>query len=362
LKSKNTIFIIKQNKTLKRGFEIMGSVKDLIILENPNENSLGKGRFVFSDRYSVFDYGEMPDHIEDKGKAICIVTSFFFEKLENLGIKTHYIGVVEEDKVKSLSELKNPSNILEFKMVRVVIPELKDNIYDYSIFQNLNNNFLIPLEVIYRNSLPEGSSVFKRLKEGSLKIEDLGLNKMPTPGEKLEKPIVDFSTKLEINDRYLTKEEAQKISGLTKDEFEKLINLTLFIDDLITHEAEKINLVNEDGKFEYALDINRNIMVVDAIGTLDECRFTYNGIPISKEIARIYYRKTEWYKEVEEAKKKDRFNWKNLVNTPPHLPKELKELISSIYKSYANEITQREWFDTPPMKDLLNRLQELLLQ
>lgn len=340
----------------------MGSVKDLIVLEEPKENNLGRGRFIFSDRYSIFDYGEMPDLIENKGIALCISSAYFFEKLEEKGIKTHYLGIIENGKVKSLGELKSPSNIMEFKMVRVLKPNLNNNIYDYSIFKKEKNNFLIPLEIIYRNYLPEGSSVFKRLKEGSLKIEDLGLNKMPTPGEKLEKPIVDFSTKLEVNDRYLSKEEAQKLSGLTKDEFEKLINLTLFIDDLISHEAEKINLVNEDGKFEYALDINRNIMVVDAIGTLDECRFTYNGIPISKEIARIYYRKTEWYKEVEEAKKKDRFNWKSLVNTPPHLPKELKELISSIYKSYANEITQREWFDTPPMKDLLNRLQELLLQ
>lgn len=39
----------------------MGSVKDLKILKKPAENSLGVVRFVFSDRYSVFDWGEMPD-------------------------------------------------------------------------------------------------------------------------------------------------------------------------------------------------------------------------------------------------------------------------------------------------------------
>jgi len=115
---------------------------------------------------------------------------------------------------------------------------------------------------------------------------------------------------LEVNDRYLSKKEALEISGLSETEFEKLRNLTLFIDDLITEETRKINLNNEDGKVEYALDLERNIMLVDALGTLDECRFTFEGIPVSKEIARIYYRKTDWYKEVEEAKKKDRFNWK----------------------------------------------------
>lgn len=338
----------------------MGSVKDLITIESPTEKSLGRGRFIFSDRYSVFDYGEMPDHIDDKGKAICIATAYFFEKLENLGIKTHYVGLVEDDKIKTLYELKKPTNVMEFKMVRVIKPDLKDNIYDYSVFKKEKSNFLIPLEVIYRNSLPEGSSVFKRLKEGSLTLQDIGLDTMPEPGQKLEKPIVDFSTKLEVNDRYLSRKEALEISGLYESEFEKLINLTLFIDDLITEETRKINLNNEDGKVEYALDLERNIMLVDALGTLDECRFTFEGIPVSKEIARIYYRKTDWYKEIEEAKKKDRFHWKDYVSSPPQLPKEIKELISLIYKAYANELTGIEWFETPSMKDLLYRVKELI--
>ncbi len=339
----------------------MGSVKDLIILENPTEEFLGRGRFVFSDRYSVFDYGEMPDYIEEKGKAICIATAYFFEKLEEKGIKTHYIGIVEGEKIKTLSELEAPSNIIEFKMVRVLKPDLKDGIYDYSIFKKEKGNFLIPLEIIYRNSLPEGSSVFKRLKEGTLKIEDLGFKKDPIPGEKLEKPIVDFSTKLEVNDRYLSYDEAKDISKFNEEEFQKLIDLTLFIDGEITKEAERIGLINEDGKLEFAFDINRNFILVDAVGTLDECRFTFNNLPVSKEIARIYYRKTKWYKEVEEAKKKDRFHWKEFVSKPPFLPKELKNLISLVYKAYTNELTEKEWFKTPPLKDILRKIGEILL-
>ncbi|MGC9098858.1 MAG: phosphoribosylaminoimidazolesuccinocarboxamide synthase, partial [Dictyoglomus sp.] len=191
-------------------------------------------------------------------------------------------------------------------------------------------------------------------------LQDIGVEEMPEPGQKLEKPIVDFSTKLEVNDRYLSRKEALEISGLYESEFEKLINLTLFIDDLITEETRKINLNNEDGKVEYALDLERNIMLVDALGTLDECRFTFEGIPVSKEIARIYYRKTDWYKEIEEAKKKDRFHWKDYVSSPPQLPKQIRELISLIYKAYANELTGIEWFETSPLKDLLYRVKELI--
>jgi phosphoribosylaminoimidazole-succinocarboxamide synthase len=42
----------------------MGSVKDLEVIQKPTLTEMGIGRFVFSDRYSVFDWGEMPDHID----------------------------------------------------------------------------------------------------------------------------------------------------------------------------------------------------------------------------------------------------------------------------------------------------------
>ncbi len=45
----------------------MGSVKDMRISVGPSETELGLGFFFFSDRYSVFDWGEMPDHIGYKG-------------------------------------------------------------------------------------------------------------------------------------------------------------------------------------------------------------------------------------------------------------------------------------------------------
>ena len=48
----------------------MGSVKDLIIVKNPTQKNMGIGKFIFSDRYSVFDWGEMPDQIEEKGKEL----------------------------------------------------------------------------------------------------------------------------------------------------------------------------------------------------------------------------------------------------------------------------------------------------
>ncbi|MEM3746657.1 MAG: phosphoribosylaminoimidazolesuccinocarboxamide synthase, partial [Thermoproteota archaeon] len=60
----------------------MGSVKDLEVIEKPTRNRMGIGRFHFSDRYSVFDWGEMPDQIEGKGAALCLMGSYCFERLE----------------------------------------------------------------------------------------------------------------------------------------------------------------------------------------------------------------------------------------------------------------------------------------
>lgn len=340
----------------------MGSVKDLVIIKEPKNGKTGIGRFVFSDRYSVFDWGQMPDPIMDKGKSMCISTSYFFEKLERYGIKTHYIGVLDKDgNVKKLNEIEEPPNIIEFKMLRVLKPEIKENNYDYSIYKKENVNFLIPIEVIYRNYLPEGSSVFKRLREGSLKLKDIGLKEMPIPGQKLENPIIDISTKLEFTDRYINWDEAKEISNLNENEIEEIKTKTLKINEIITKEVEKVGLINEDGKIEFGFDENRNLILVDAVGTLDECRFTYNGLPVSKEIARIYYRKTDWYKKVEEGKKKDKIEWKKYVDiNPPHLPKELFKAISDIYRSYANEITGKKWFDAPPLKKILSKIEKYI--
>jgi phosphoribosylaminoimidazole-succinocarboxamide synthase len=99
-------------------------------------------------------------------------------------------------------------------------------------------------------------------------------------------------------------------------------------------------------------------MVVDVVGTLDECRFTYEGFHVSKEIARIYYRRTEWAKEVEEAKKKAKEqgieDWKRLVKAkPPKLDPKMKTLISQMYMAAANEITKRKMFDIPKLADVI---------
>lgn len=340
----------------------MGSVKDLKIISPPETDKPGIGQFVFSDRYSVFDWGEMPNHIKNKGASLCITGAYFFEKIESLGIKTHYRGVIEDGISKKLSELNKPTNIMEINLLRVIKPEVKGNSYDYSVYSKERINFLIPLEIIYRNYLPESSSVFKRFRNGTLKPEDIGLDSPPQPDEKLEKPVLDVSTKLESTDRYLKWDEAQKLVKLTDDELNQIKEITLKVNEIITNETDKIGLINEDGKIELGFNENRNLILLDVLGTPDECRFKFDGIPVSKEALRIYYRQTDWFKEVEQAKLQDKVDWKSLVkSSPPLLPPEIEELISMVYQSFCNEITGRKWFDTPALKEVLSKLKDVLV-
>jgi phosphoribosylaminoimidazole-succinocarboxamide synthase len=151
---------------------------------------------------------------------------------------------------------------------------------------------------------------------------------------------------------------------LTDSELEEVKGLLLKVNETITEIASKAGLVNEDGKIELAFDPYRRLMVVDVVGTLDECRFTYEGLHVSKEIARIYYRRTEWAKEVETAKKKAKEqgieNWKRLVKTkPPKLDPKLKTLISQMYMATTNEITEKPMFMVPKLANIIKEMENI---
>ncbi len=179
---------------------------------------------------------------------------------------------MHKGKALRVAELKEPSSIMEVSLVNVYKPNTSvvNNkiIHDYSQYTPSLKNCLIPLEIIYRNGLPEGSSVFKRLAQGKVTLADLGLDHQPQPGETLSKPIFDVSTKLEETDRYVTWTEAQKIAGLTDAELVDVKAVLLKADQTITKAASNAGLKNEDGKIELAFDDKRKLMLVDVLGTL----------------------------------------------------------------------------------------------
>jgi phosphoribosylaminoimidazole-succinocarboxamide synthase len=289
--------------------------------------------------------------------------AYCFEQLEKLGVKTHYRGLVNRaGKAVKVAELKEPSSIMEVALVNVYKPKTSvangKIVHDYRQYTSSLKNCLIPLEVIYRNGLPEGSSVFKRLAQGKVTLQDLGLDHQPQPGETLAKPFFDVSTKLEETDRYLTWAEATEISGLTDRELTNVKEMLLKADEIISKAASNASLKNEDGKIELAFDDQRRLMLVDVLGTLDECRFTFEGMHVSKEVARQFYKKTAWYNDLEQAKRdaeaKGVRDWKSLCKLqPPKLDPKLKTIISQMYMAVANEMTDKKLFNAPKLVDVI---------
>jgi len=104
---------------------------------------------------------------------------------------------------------------------------------------------------------------------------------------------------------------------------------------------------------------------VDVLGTLDECRFTYNGVHVSKEVARQFYKNTIWYNDLEQAKKdaeaKEVQDWKSLCKSqPPKLDPKLKTIISQMYMAAANEMTTIKLFDTPNLAKVINAYRDFM--
>ena len=326
---------------------------------------MGVGRFHFSDRYSVFDWGEMPDHIEGKGEALCLMGAFCFERLEEKGIKTHYRGLVDSDgKVVKFKNLKHASSSMEVSLVNVYKPEthLEQGklTYDYSVYTPKLKNCLIPLEIIYRNGLPEGSSVFKRLEQGKTTLKDLGLDHYPKPGERFAKPLFDVSTKLEQTDRYVTWEEAKKIAGLTNIELIAVKSVLSKVDDTISEMACHAKLENEDGKIELAFDEERELMVVDVVGTLDECRFTYRGISREQGNRQAILQENKLVRgcggsqESRRSQRRHKIGRRCASRSLRNSTLKLKTFISQMYMAAANELTNRRHFDVPALAKIIN--------
>jgi len=277
--------------------------------------------------------------------------------LEQHGIKTHYLGLLEGEKARRFREVSEPANEMKVMVVNKPALEFKRGKYRYDLYsKRLGSNFLVPLEVIFRNSIPPGSSARKRLKP-----KDIGLNKRKWPKENiaLKKPLVDFSTKLEAKDRYLPEEEAMGISNLSEEKFAELKNIAIEVNRAITKQAKKGKMVHEDGKIEMFC-FNNELFVADVAGTFDENRFSFKGKEISKEVIRQHYKKSQpkWVEAVEKAKKraweKGKSDWKKYCRIEPErIPSELLELVSEMYSAGCNQYTGKQLFEARELGEVL---------
>ncbi len=285
-----------------------GSVKDIY-------KSDSDILFKFSDRYSIFDWGEMPDKIKNKGNSLAKMGSLFFEYLNNHNIATHY--------------LDHHENTLKVKKIHVPYKD-PDSYYNFESY-----SCLIPLEVIFRFKI-YNIERFEGKKQRP-EFKDISFEK-----DQFNEPIIEFSTKLEASDRYIDYVEAKKIASLKEQELNLLITLSKKIACHLKELFSKAQLDLIDGKLEFGFDQNRNIFLVDTIG-LDELRIEKNSILLSKEFLRDFYKSTNWFNKLEVYKETSPKNWKTKMTeaqfTPSVLPREVLEQAQNLYLAFTNTLS-----------------------
>lgn len=383
-----------------------GSVKD--VYGRPGQDPYV---FKFSDRYSIFDWGEMPDSLPGKGEALAVMgdlffrhlarpetwaswnipesypkfwrdsfaTSSFFRSLKRSGLHHHSHGLVDGrgaflpegsvSKNLAVRALERPPARSEVRGGKLV--------WDYSAYQARPSCSLVPLEVVFRFGAPEGSSFLSRAEKTPGYAKSLGLPEPVAAGEPFPFPVVEFFTKLEPSDRFLAREEAMAVGALTQGELDDLVAVTTLLALRLRELFSPLGLVLWDGKFEFAFTPGENgqrgYMLVDSIGP-DELRLLGpGGVHFSKEFLRRVYRGTPWYQAMEKAKKlaaeRGEKDWKKicreeLKQAPEKLPIEAFESARLMYPALANDLGRaflgKEIYPgTPSVSELCRRLKEV---
>jgi len=342
----------------------MTSVKEFRVDEPATADDLGRGAFVFTDDYSVFDWGKMPDEIPDKGASLCTMGAFNFELLEDEGVPTHYDGVVVDGEVVSLEAALDdgvPPREMAIELTQVPDLPFEAGSYAYDAYHaDAGENYLVPLEIVFRNRVGVGSSLRSRTDPAD---HGLDLEEWPDETVELDDPIVEFSTKYEEQDRYLDREDADRIAGVA--DVDDLEAVAREVNRVVTEQAAEAGLVHQDGKIE-CLYYDGEIRVADVVGTFDENRFAYDGQQVSKEVVRQYHKRTQpdWVAAVGEAKERADAegvaDWKSLCEESPEpLDASVIQAARDLYCAGTNAYVGREVFDAPTLDEAVAAVQNL---
>ena len=339
--------------------------------------------FEFSDRYSIFDWGVMPDNLNHKGAALAFMAWFFFNclgkpdtwkdwqvpsgfgrtpvtaKLRETGVAHHALDLVSHD-LRPMSydrEILSPTRCLTVKPVQVIHPgshqEKGKLVWDYAAYKEQPENALVPLEIIFRFGVPEGSSLLKRTGNASYR-QSIGLEEAPKVGDTFTIPVIEFSTKLETTDRYISYKEAQDMAGLSEGEFDTLKDLAALVALRLKDCFKDIGVELWDGKLEFAFGKKnakgeRDFMLVDSIGP-DELRLIRDSVHLSKELLRGAYRDSAWFNAIEQAKKtaeeRGEKDWKRICieemkYTPSLLSPAVKQKAEMVYMGLASALSEK---------------------
>jgi phosphoribosylaminoimidazole-succinocarboxamide synthase len=280
----------------------------------------------------------MPDAIAGKGEAVCRMAAFTFRMLEEAGVRTHFRRFLAPNRI-------------EFTLART--PDRATGRLTPD-----SGNYLLPVQVLFRNELPPGSSVHRRLAAGDLDLSDVGLDALPKPGQKLTRPLIEYATTRDDVNRFLTPAEAQNLAGLDDEQFQELRETTLTVNAVLTAHAERVGLNHCDGKAEYLMSSAHELVLADSPGTPDESRLMHNGVHCGKQILRDWYVASGNEIPVSRliAARVPRSRWPQ----PARLPGEFLPVMSDLYRALSATWTGDQHGDTPDLLTATSAVADLI--
>jgi phosphoribosylaminoimidazole-succinocarboxamide synthase len=316
---------------------VLHSTKNLKIVEPATADRTGVGIFEYTDNYTVFHYGRMPDPIPGKGEATCRMAAFNFRLLEAAGVPTHFRRFL-------------PPNRIEFDLARLPEPGAGP----------LADNTLVPVQVLVRNELPQGSSVHRRLADGTLALDEVGLTRLPQAGERLPQPLVEYATMLEPVNRFVSRSEALHLAGLSAGKLQVMSDIAVKANEVLAGHAERVGLHLSDGKAEFLLASDGRLVLADSPGTPDEARLLFNGVHCGKQVLRNWYVNNGL--DVPTGRLIADGVPRDLWPEPASLPAAFLPVMSDLYRSLSEAWTGERLWNAPGLGDATRTVTEVIGQ
>ncbi len=292
------------SETSVKGLNLLhrGKVRDVYEI---NERQL---LLVATDRISAFDC-VMPTPIPNKGVILTALSTFWFRHLEYL--TEHHLITAEFDK---MPEIVRQGHSADLRGRSTLVKRTK----------------VFPVEAIVRGYL-EGSGWKDYNATGKICGHELppGLRQC----DKLPRPLFTPATKAVTgHDENITEFEFVKIIGA--ETASKLSSLSLKIYKEASEYALTKGIIIADTKFEFGVDANGNILLIDEVLTPDSSRFwsaeTYqpgHAQPsFDKQFLREYLETLDW----------------NKLPPAPALPNEIVKATTERYLAAYNLLTGKE--------------------
>lgn len=257
-------------KSLKQVYQ--GKVRDIYQVDDAH------WLIVTSDRLSAFDV-ILPDPIPKKGMVLTTVSNFWFERFSN-NVNNHLSDLKLEDIIQDEQELE----LLRGRSV--IARKLK----------------ALPFEAIVRGYVI-GSGWKEYQNTGS--ICDIQLPKNLQQAQQLDTAIFTPSTKAAVGDHDVNVGFNEIINLVGKDIAEKVRDLSIEIYTEAAKYALEKGIIIADTKFEFGLDENEEIVLIDEALTPDSSRFwpqdTYkvgeSPKSYDKQYVRDYLETLDWDKQ-----------------------------------------------------------------